>query len=148
MPRSRRPTNVRYARVAEAGAIRDLLATAKDQIPFGPQFDPEKLRRQCQQRDWWVVDTDHGIGGALCLWGDEMRYLIVDPMHRREGIASSLLAYAKWRWPTSWAKTKEGNAATIALLKKEGFTRESVKDTEGWLAFARERGRPVMSAYA
>jgi len=71
---------------------------------------------------------------------DEIRYLVVAKSHRRKGIAQELISYAKWRWSTLWAKTKEGNAATIALLQKEGFVQDHVLYTgPGWLAYSWKR---------
>lgn len=68
-----------------------------------------------------------------------MRYLIVDPGQRRKGIASSLVAYAKWRRPSSWGKTKEVNNAMLAVFEKEGYKRDADRDGDGWLAFSWER---------
>ena len=85
------------------------------------------------------------IVGAMLLNGDEIRYLVVSSRHRRIGTAQALIAYSKWRWPTLWVKSKEGNKAAIALWEKEGFRRNyDLETTVGWNAYSWERKRAVV----
>ena len=143
MPRPPRPKNVRIARIRDAKAISDLLATAAEQIPYARQLQdadfattqlPE-IARQCRLRMWFVVDGESSVAGALLLLGDEMRYLVVDERSRRRGVAGVLVSYAKYRYDTSWAKTKKSNLAMIALLTKRGYQPDHCRSSEGWRAF-------------
>ncbi|HVB98811.1 MAG TPA: hypothetical protein VNJ12_05690 [Candidatus Dormibacteraeota bacterium] len=143
MPRPARPKNVRVARMRDAKAILDLLATAAEQIPYARQlqdadFATKELPQvawQCKSRMWFVLDGESSVAGALLLLGNEMRYLVVDEKSRRRGVAGGLVFSAKYRYDTSWAKTKEGNLAMIALLRKKGYQPDHCRSSEGWRAF-------------
>ena len=132
----------RFARAAEASTVFHILWSCRREIPLKDSFNSknqlQRIRDQCRSKKLLVVGSGGDIFGVMLLRANEIFYLAVTESYRRRGIARSLIAYAKKRWPKLTAKTREDNARTIALLEKESFYHDPmalVLDPT-WKAFA------------
>jgi ribosomal protein S18 acetylase RimI-like enzyme len=131
----------RFARVGDAMAVRDVLRDARAEIPIGEDLDTDAylkgIRADCKSRLFWVVDCDEDVSGVMKLIGGDIFYLAVKSTHRHKGIARALVRCAKKRNGALTGKTRDDNAATIALLYDEGFRRDTVLTArEGWHAYS------------
>jgi ribosomal protein S18 acetylase RimI-like enzyme len=136
-----RPQNVSFARVSDAQEVHSILWSARNEIPLNANFNsPEHIewtRDACKNRYFYVCKMDGNIAGIMKFFGNEIFYLVVAETYRRRGVARSLIAYAKYRYSTLWAKTKENNAKTITLLTSEGFKLNYIRTTQpGWIAYS------------
>jgi GNAT superfamily N-acetyltransferase len=98
------------------------------------------VRSKCSRRRFWVIELDGEIAGVMRLDGNEIFYLVMADAHRRRGVATRLIAYAKKRYRSLTAKTQSTNERTQALLRREGF-RFTWKDNAGPASRSHRPGR-------
>ena len=128
----------RFARVKEAQTVFDILTSCRFEIPLPESFCMQQVSNGCKLKQYWVVESDQAIAGVMRLIANDIFFLAVSPEYRKRGIARSLIAYAKKRWQSLTAKTRNENAPTIALLESEGFERDYsalVLNSE-WISYA------------
>jgi GNAT superfamily N-acetyltransferase len=117
---------LRGAREVEAAAIHALLWAEKDTIPLVEAFYTEPYRKwveeRCKERVVWVVVKKATIIGAMVMQGNEVRYLVVSPEHRRTGVARVLKkAKAVCKEHGVRAEVAPANISAKRLLTAEGF---------------------------
>jgi ribosomal protein S18 acetylase RimI-like enzyme len=133
----------RFARVKDAPAVFDVLWSCSLEIPLPASYDLQQVRGECRSKQYWVVESEDAIVGAMKLCVNDIFFLAVRAEYRKQGIARSLISFAKnrctmRRWSSLSAKTRKDNAPTIALLESEGFLQNPVALVldSGWIAYA------------
>ena len=131
----------RLASVAEASAVRRVLADARDEIPIGEQVDTDAFLKNtsdaCRRKEFAVIEISQKIVGVIQIIGCEIRYIAVEFGHRRKGCAHALMTFAKWRNNGLYGKTRVDNEQTIALLLKESFIVDrNLIAASGWRAYS------------
>lgn len=136
-------TILRFARVKDAPAIFDVLWSCRLEIPLHESYGLQQVRGECRSKQYWVVESEGAIVGVMKLCANDIFFLAVRAEYRKQGIARTLIAYAKkrcakQRWSCLSAKTRKDNAPTIALLKSEGFLQNHVAMVidSAWIAYA------------
>lgn len=139
-------TTPRFARVKDAPAVFDVLRSCRLEIPLSDAYELEQVRGDCKSKRYWVVESEGVIVGAMKLCVNDIFFLAVRAEYRKQGIARSLIGYAKQRcakqrWSSLSAKTRKSNKPTIALLMSEGFLQNHVALVlgSGWIAYAWNR---------
>jgi ribosomal protein S18 acetylase RimI-like enzyme len=146
------PLIVRFARINDARAVQNVLSAVRNEIPIGGNVASEdflkEIRSDCKARRYVVVNGNDGLSGVMRLVGIEIYYLAVAPANRRNGVARALINYAKKRNGALFGKTRDDNFSTIALLKGEGFRRDTILIAkQGWSAYSWARTKGMREKY-
>jgi len=143
--------------VKDAEAIHALLWTAKDDIPLKDHFSNDIyrgwVREQCRKRNFWIVERDDQLAGAMMMQVDEIRYLVTAAAHRKARFAQALIEHAKEQVRKKyrsgvWAQVKPSNMPIIRLLEKLNFVRDPDRVAPGdWICYCSSEADRIMARH-
>ena len=137
----------RFARVAEAAAVLDLLCTGRKDIPLsdkvgGPKY-VDWMRDRCKHRQVWVINREGVLAAMLVLIGGQIMYLVTRPEFRRLGLSRQLIAHVQARKQELLAKVRPTNQPILNTLLGMGFERACTYDDPPWDAYLWKKSASV-----